>query len=189
MKLLRTFVALACVLALSLAEADEKPVGNAAPSATKAGDPATAVYDTTEKIKMMPASKATVEHKEIYSAVLQTADGRKFTIGSDRGAQEVWHFVAVALKEGQTYQLPAAFLAYANGKYYGTAEEMKAMPVCKGRLELTGPCYSVFKTADGQWFTIGDPGSKPDVYEFLRSLADGQSYDFPKAFLDYHRKN
>ncbi|HEV7402771.1 MAG TPA: hypothetical protein VGO11_07600 [Chthoniobacteraceae bacterium] len=184
MKVVRHLTAILCVLAGAVTHADEKPTA----VAKLAGDPAMPAYITAEQIKGMPVCKATVEHKETFSARLRTADGKVFTIGSDRGAQQVWHFVATALKEGQTYEFPAAFLAYAGGKYYGTAEAIKAMPACKAALELTGPCYSVFKTADGKWFTIGDPGSKPDVYEFLGSLTDGQTYEFPGAFLEYHKK-
>jgi len=113
MKLLRHFVTMACLLAIPLAYADEKPAANA-------GDPAIPVYETAEKVKAMPAGKATVEHKETFFAVLRTPDGKKFTIGSSRGEQQVWHFVATALKKGETYEFPAAFLAYENGKFYGT---------------------------------------------------------------------
>lgn len=188
MKLLRRLSPIVCLLAVSFANADENPGGNSTHDAKKADAPAMPVYATAAQVKAMPPGKATVEHKETFTARLRTADGKTFQIGSDRGEQQVWHFVATALKQGETYEFPGAFVAYESGKYYGTSEAIKAMPACKASLELTGPCYSVFKTADGQWLTIGDPGSKPDVYEFLRSLTDGKSYEFPGSFLEYHAK-
>lgn len=145
-------------------------------------------YITAAQIKAMPPVKATVEHRETFTARLRTADGKQFTLGSDRGEQDVWHFVGTALKQGQTYELPAAFLAYQQRKFYVTAEELKAMPLVKATLELRGPCFSIFRGGDGKQFVIGDPGSKRDVRQFLGALKEGQAYEFPNAFLDYQKK-
>jgi hypothetical protein len=188
MKLLRSLITIACLFAVPVAEAGENAIAQGAEEAKKAGEPAMPVFDTVERVKAMPPGKATVEHVETFLARLRTADGKQFQIGSERGEQLVWHFIFTALKPGESYELPGAFLAYADGKYYGTAEEIKAMPPCKATVALRAPCYSVFKTADGKWFTIGDPGSEPNVWQFLGTLKDGQSYEFPAAFLDYHKK-
>ena len=136
----------------------------------------------------MPPGKATVEQMETYSARLRTAEGKKFVIGSERGEQEVWHFVGTALKEGQTYELPAAFLAFQQRKFYVTAEELKAMPPVNATLESSGPCFSILRGSDGKQFVIGDPGSGRVVWRFLGTLKEGQAYEFPSAFLDYQKK-
>ncbi len=145
-------------------------------------------YITAEQIKAMAPVKATVEHRETYTARLRTADGQQFTLGSDRGAQEVWHFVGTALKQGQTYELPGAFLAYQQRKFYVTAEEVRAMPAGRATLELRGPCFSIFRGADGKQFVIGNPGSGPAVWKFLGTLEEGQTYELPGAFVDYHKR-
>ena len=156
--------------------------------AKKSADVAIPSYITAEQIKTMPPTKATVEHKETFTARLRTADGRQFTLGSDRGEQDVWHFVGTALKVGQTSEFPAAFLAYQQRKFYVTAEELKAMPPVKATLELSGPCFSIFRGGDGKQFVIGDPGSKRGVRQFLGTLKEGQSYELPSAFLDHQKK-
>lgn len=157
--------------------------------AKKAGAAAMPSYITAEQIKAMPSTKATVEHKETYTARLRTSDGKQFTLGSDRGEQDVWHFVGTALKVGQTYELPGTFLAYQQRKFYVTAEELKAMPPVKATLELRGPCFSIFRATDGRQFVIGDPGSKREVRQFLGALKEGQAYEFPGAFLDHQKAN
>lgn len=156
--------------------------------AKKAGAAASPGYITAGQIQAMPPVKATVEHREEFTARLRTADGQQFTLGSDRGEQEVWHFVGTALKVGQTYDLPGAFLDYQQRKFYGTAEELKAMPAVKATLELRGPCFSIFRGGDGKQFVIGNPGSGPAVWRFLGTLKEGQTYEFLSAFLDYQKK-
>jgi hypothetical protein len=156
--------------------------------AKKAAAAAMPRYITAAQIKAMPPATATVEHKETFTARLRTADGKQFTLGSDRGEQDVWHFVGTALKVGQTYELPGAFLDYQQRKFYVTAEELKAMPPVKATLELRGPCFSIFRATDGKQFVIGDPGSKREVRQFLGALKEGQTYEFPNAFLDHQKK-
>lgn len=157
--------------------------------AKKSAAVAMPVYETAEQVKAMPPGKATVEHTETFWALLKTADGKKFVIGSERGEQEVWHFVGTALKEGKTYEFPGAFLDYQNRKFYSTADEIKAMPAGKATLEQTRACDSIFRTADGKQFVIGDPGSKPEVSQFLKSLKVGETYEFPSVFLEYQKKS
>ncbi len=68
---------------------------------------------------------------------------------------------------------------------YVTADGIKAMPASRATLQDHGPCYGLFKNADGKQFVIGDPGSGPEVSQFLGTLEEGQTYDLPAAFLDY----
>jgi hypothetical protein len=146
------------------------------------------VYDTAAQVKAMPPGKATVEHIETYWSLLSGADGKKFRIGSERGEQEVWHFVGTALQKGQSYDFPGVFLDYQQRKFYVTADEIKAMSPCRATLEVVGPCFSIFRAADGKQFVIGDPGSKPEVWRFLQGLEKGKTYEMPRAFLEYRKK-
>jgi len=71
---------------------------------------------------------------------------------------------------------------------YETAEQIKAMPVVKATLVEKGPCYSVFRRADGKQFVIGTPGSGPEVGQFLGTLEVRQAYELPRAFVDYQKR-
>lgn len=156
--------------------------------AKKAGAEAMPSYITAAQIKSMPPATATVEHHEDFTARLRTSDGRQFTLGSDRGEQDVWHFVGTALKVGQAYEFPSAFLDYESRKFYVTAEAIKAMPPVKATLELRGPCFSIFRATDGKQFVIGDPGSGRAAWRFLGTLDEGQTYDLPSTFFDHQKK-
>ena len=70
---------------------------------------------------------------------------------------------------------------------YDTAEQIKTMPACKARVIERAPCYVYLKTVDGKEFYLGSPGRETDVARFLGVLKDGQSYNFPDAFLKYQR--
>lgn len=153
----------------------------------KTAGAATPLYATVAQVKAIPACKAIVEHVETFQSVLRTADGKRFRIGSETGEQEVWHFVGVVLKVGQTYELPRVFLDFDERKHYSTAQEIAKMPAVKAALECSAPCYSLFKTTEGKHFAIGNPGSKADVIHFLRSLEDGKTYQFPDVFLEYQK--
>jgi len=72
------------------------------------------------------------------------------------------------------------------GPVYETAEQIKAMPPCHAKVVQRAPCFVYLKTAEGEGFYLGSPGSKADVGRFLGVLEDGQSYDFPEAFLRYY---
>jgi hypothetical protein len=74
------------------------------------------------------------------------------------------------------------------GPVYDTAEAIRAMPRCKGVVVERRPCYVYLKTAGGNEFYIGSPGSKADVGRFLDELKDGRSYKFPGAFLKYEKR-
>ena len=71
---------------------------------------------------------------------------------------------------------------------YETAAQIKAMPPCKAVLEHDGTCVFSFTTTDGKKFWIGSPASKQDVIRFLQSLKVGETYELPKAFLDYQNR-
>jgi hypothetical protein len=144
-------------------------------------------YETVAQVKAMPPCKVTVESKDSYSATLKTADGKTILFGGERAEQWLWHFVC-ALKKGETCELPGAFSAWFEQKVYTTAASLAAMPACKATRKVEGPCFSVFATTDGKWFTIGDPGADEDVEKFLGTLTDGKEYAFPAAFLDYKKK-
>jgi hypothetical protein len=92
---------------------------------------------------------------------------------------------------------PASPLANADGKApagveaadqgYVTADQIGAMPPRKARLEERGPCYAVFRTADGKEFSIGSPVARSQVVEFIGSLKEGESYRLPEAFLEFQK--
>jgi hypothetical protein len=162
--------------------------GEDAPERAKAAAAVTPVYETAAQIAAMPPCQARVERIETYSARLRSADGKEFRLGSERGAQEVWHFVGSALEPGKTYEFPRAFLDYQSRKFYVTAGEIKAMPPIQATLERAAPCYSIFRGADGKQFVIGNPGSGPVVWRFLGTLEKGKGCQFPDAFIEYEKK-
>jgi hypothetical protein len=154
-------------------------------------------YQTIAQLKSIPPCKATiVKRPDIYSMVLRrTPDAQPFIIGGVAGDQEVWHFLAT-LHGRQTCDLPADFLAFESRKFYPTAQDIAAMPPCKATVIVAAPCYSMFRkapsdngAASNEIFVIGDPGSKPLVWHFLRTLEDGQTCDLPAAFLAYQKSH
>jgi hypothetical protein len=164
-----------------------QPVGaSTLPTAESSAAALTPIYDTVEQVLAIPPCGANVKHQDEYSARFTTADGKTFVIGSDRAAQEIWQFVS-HLTEGQTCELPGALVAFENRKFYSRADEIKAMQPCRARVGVEGPCFSVFNATDGKVFVIGDPGSKPIVYHFLRSLEKGRTYALPAAFVEYEK--
>lgn len=71
---------------------------------------------------------------------------------------------------------------------YETEAQIKAMPVCRATVEEQYPCYSVFTTAERAKFFIGSPAAPHEVIHFLKTLKQGQPYDFPAVFLEYLAK-
>ncbi len=59
----------------------------------------------------MPPCKATIKETGPCYAVLKTADGKHFSIGSPAAKEEVIQFLQT-MKEGQTYHLPEHFLDF-----------------------------------------------------------------------------
>ena len=71
---------------------------------------------------------------------------------------------------------------------FETPKQISAMPPCKATLEQQQPCSSIFRTADGRKFNIGSPAATPEVVQFLQTLKQGQTYEFPGVFLNYQKK-
>src|SRR5438034_2750526 len=112
-------------------------------------------YITAKEITAMPPCTVTFAKRlSEFSGSFTNTNGPAFFLGDIRGEQWVWHFVC-ALKEGQAYKLPGAFLNYQAAPHYVTAKEIAAMPPCTARLGARSPCSSSFTTADGKWFGIG----------------------------------
>ena len=142
-------------------------------------------YITVKEIRAMaPCTVTFAKRLSEFSGFFTNATGKAFVLGDIRGEQWVWHFV-VALKEGQAYKLPDAFLNYQTAPHYVTAKEIAAMVPCTAMLASRSPCSSYFTTADGKWFGIGDPGSGEEISHFIWSLKYGETNKFPDAFLDY----
>src|SRR6266568_5116194 len=59
------------------------------------------------------------------------------------------------------------------------------MPPCQATVDEHNSCYSIFRTAEGKKFFIGSRAATPEVVQFLKTLKNGQTYEFPGAFLDY----
>jgi hypothetical protein len=155
----------------------------------KADDKSTPCYGTTKEITAMtPRTGTFAKRLSAFSGYFMTADGHGFILGAEAGEQWVWHFLST-LREGEKCKLPEAFLDYQAAPQYVTAQEITAMAPCRARLVSRTPCSSYFRTADGKWFGIGDPGSGPQISQFIWSLEDGQTCKFPDAFLRYNRSH
>jgi hypothetical protein len=72
---------------------------------------------------------------------------------------------------------------------YETAEQVKTMSPCEATVEERHPCYSIFRTTDGQRFSIGSPAATQEVVRFLGTLQEGHAYKFPGAFLNYQKQS
>jgi hypothetical protein len=57
----------------------------------------------------------------------------------------------------------------------------------KAVVEQKQPCAAYLKTTDGRRIRIGSPGATPEVAGFVAGLQVGQTYSFPKAFLEYKK--
>ncbi len=153
--------------------------------------PATTIIpssDTAAEIRAMPRCRATVEgHHSCYSE-FRTTDGQRFYIGSPAASLEVVRFLRT-LQPGPAYEFPGIFHAYEKTiPTYETAAQIKAMPPCQATVECVGARDACLTTADGRMFFIGSPAAPPEVLQFLRTLNDGQTYEFPAAFLAHQKK-
>jgi hypothetical protein len=156
-----------------------------ATKSAKVGVKKTPRYVTTQEIKEIAPCTATLSKRiSEYSCAFTTADGKAFVLGDPRGEQWVWHFVG-ALNEGQSYKLPDEFLNYVAAPHYVTDKEITRMASRTGTLASSSPCSAYFRTADGKWFGIGDPGSGAEVSQYLATLKRGNAYRFPDSFLAY----
>ena len=66
--------------------------------------------------------------------------------------------------------------------------ELPLLKPFKAIVEQKQPCAAYLKTSDGRRLCSGGPGATKDVAGFVGMLQEGQTYQFPKTFLDY-RKN
>jgi hypothetical protein len=66
-------------------------------------------------------------------------------------------------------------------------EELPLLRPFKAVVEQKQPCAAYLKTAEGKRLCIGGPGATPEVAGFVQFLQEGQTYNFPEAFLE-HRK-
>jgi hypothetical protein len=153
-------------------------------AASASADDKTNYITAREITAMTPCTAMFAKRLSEYSGSFTNADRKRFVLGDARGEQSVWHFVG-ALKEGQTYRFPEAFLNYQAARHYVTATEIAAMSPCTATLAARNPCSSYFSTADGKWFGIGDPSSGAQVSQFIWSLKDGETCRFPEVFLSF----
>jgi hypothetical protein len=157
---------------------------SAAASANAQGQTNLSYVTAKEITAMAPCTAIFAKRLSEYSGSFTNAEGKRFVLGDEHGGQWVWHFVG-ALKEGQAYKFPDAFVNYQAAPHYVTAKDILAMAPRIGTLASRTPCSSYFSTADGKWFGIGDPGSGPQVSRFIWSLKDGETCKFPEAFLKF----
>ena len=67
-------------------------------------------------------------------------------------------------------------------------EELPLLKPFKAIVEQKQPCAAYLKTGDGKRLCIGGPGATKDVAAFVGMLQEGQTYTFPKAFLEYRKR-
>jgi hypothetical protein len=67
-------------------------------------------------------------------------------------------------------------------------EELPRLPPFKAVVEQMQPCAAYIKTSDGRRLCIGGPGATKDVAGFVGMLQEGRTYQFPKAFLEYRKR-
>lgn len=65
--------------------------------------------------------------------------------------------------------------------------ELPLLEPFKATVEQKQPCAAYIKTTDGRRLCIGGPGATPEVAGFVAVLQEGQTCNFPEAFLE-HRK-
>jgi hypothetical protein len=66
--------------------------------------------------------------------------------------------------------------------------ELPLLRPFKATVEQMQPCAAYIKTNDGRRLCIGGPGATKDVAGFVGMLQEGQTYAFPKAFLEYRKR-
>jgi hypothetical protein len=66
--------------------------------------------------------------------------------------------------------------------------ELPLLKPFKAIVEQMQPCAAYIKTSDGRRLCIGGPGATKDVAGFVGTLQEGQTYTFPKAFLEYQKR-
>lgn len=66
--------------------------------------------------------------------------------------------------------------------------ELPLLKPVKATVEQMQPCAAYIKTSDGRRLCIGGPGATKDVAGFVGMLQEGQTYNFPDAFLEYRKR-
>jgi hypothetical protein len=67
--------------------------------------------------------------------------------------------------------------------------ELPLLKPFKAIVEQKQPCAAYLKTRDGSRLCIGGPGATPEVAGFVQALQEGQTYEFPAAFLEYRKEH
>jgi hypothetical protein len=119
-----------------------------------------------------------------FAGEFTNAEGKSFVLGDFHGDHRVWLFVR-ALREGRSYRFPDTFTNYQAAPNFVTAKEIAAMAPCTATIASRIPCSSKFVTSDGKWFGIGDPGCGPTISQFIWSMKEGATNQFPDVFLAY----
>jgi hypothetical protein len=183
--LLRRHFLIICAVVTALAHGSDKSAVKQTLEEKTSSEVLGPTYGTAEAIKAMPPVSATFAKRiSGFSGSFRDAREKTFVLGDRGGEQAVWHFVN-ALKEGQTYKLPEAFVNYQAAPSYVTAKDIAAMPACTAVLAARSPCSSSFMTPEGKWFGIGDPSSGAQISRFIWSLRDEETNRFPDVFLAY----
>jgi hypothetical protein len=66
-------------------------------------------------------------------------------------------------------------------------EKLPLVSPFRAVVEQKQPCAAYLKTSDGRRLCIGGPGATPEVAWFVQTLQEGQTYEFPAAFLEYRK--
>lgn len=112
MKPIRDIITIVCIVAAPFPNhAAESPKKESKAAAEQSIATTTLVYETAEQIRAMRRCQATADGRTPCSVRLITSDGKRFQIGSPGSTKEVSGFLK-ALKKGQSYTLPDAFLDY-----------------------------------------------------------------------------
>jgi len=144
-------------------------------------------FVTAKEIAAMAPCAATIATRSPCWGRFVTTDGKWFDIGDPGSGAEISQFIW-SMKEGVTNRFPDVFLSYHIAPNYNTAKQIAEMTPRTGTLagQFTDFCY--FTTADGKGFFIGRGRSGPEVDQFLRTLEEDKTYQFPDAFLAYRKQ-
>jgi hypothetical protein len=71
------------------------------------------------------------------------------------------------------------------GEVFAVPDESIAdIPPCQAAMVMDRTCSVVLQTSDGTVFKIGGPGASGEVHYFIQNLDEGETYNFPGAFLE-----
>jgi hypothetical protein len=72
---------------------------------------------------------------------------------------------------------------------FTTAEQITAMVPRAGTLTKRSDFSATFKMEDGREFILGDQVGAQEVWHYVNTLKEGQTYKFPDAFLLYRKSS